>query len=162
MGSEMCIRDRGDIQYSRVARSNIWALSKLGAHVTLCGPPTLVPCVFERLGCRITHHIEEAIRDADIVNLLRIQHERQRKTAFPSLGEYTSLFGINQARMKLTKPDVLIMHPGPINRGVELDADVADGERSVILEQVTNGLAVRMAVLFLINGGQGPQEISGN
>lgn len=149
----------GDILYSRVARSNIWALTKLGAKVTLCGPPTLVPAVFAEMGCRVTYDVNEAIRDADIINLLRIQHERQRKTMFPSLGEYTSLFGLTNARLKLTKPDVLIMHPGPINRGVEIDSEVADGERSVILEQVTNGLAVRMAILFLINGGKGPHEV---
>lgn len=151
----------GDILYSRVARSNIWALLKLDAKVTLCGPVTLVPREFEQMGCRITHDVMEAIRDADIINLLRIQHERQRKTMFPSIGEYASLFGLNHARLASTRPDVVIMHPGPINRGVEIDSDVADGERSVILEQVTNGLAVRMAVLFLINGGKGPQEISG-
>ena len=151
----------GDILYSRVARSNIWALIKLGAKVTLCGPSTLVPKVFEQMGCRVTYDFEEAIKDADVINLLRIQHERQRKTMFPSIGEYTSLWGLNKARMEKTKPDVLIMHPGPINRGVEIDSDIADCERSVILEQVTNGLAVRMAVLFLVNGGKGPQEISG-
>jgi aspartate carbamoyltransferase catalytic subunit len=149
----------GDILYSRVARSNIWALTKLGASVTLCGPPTLVPSVFEQMGCRVSHCVEEAIADADIINLLRIQHERQRKTMFPSLGEYSSLFGLNQARLAHTKSDVLIMHPGPINRGVEIDSDIADCDRSVILQQVTNGLAVRMAVLFLVNGGKGPQEV---
>src|SRR5207237_4563177 len=101
------------------------------------------------------------IADADIINLLRIQHERQRKTMFPSIGEYASLFGLTKARLANTKPGVLIMHPGPINRGVEIDSDVADGERSLILEQVTNGLAVRMAVLFLVNGGRGPAEVSG-
>src|SRR5712672_1654000 len=143
----------GDILYSRVARSNIWALTKLGAKVTLCGPSTLVPKTFEQMGCRVTYNVDEAIRDADIIHLLRIQHERQRKTMFPSIGEYASLFGLTKARLTLTKPDVLIMHPGPINRGVEIDSDVADGERSVILEQVTNGLAVRMASLFLVNGG---------
>jgi aspartate carbamoyltransferase catalytic subunit len=150
----------GDILYSRVARSNIWALLKLGAKVTLCGPSTLVPRAFEKIGCRVTHKMKEAIADADIINLLRIQHERQRKTMFPSIGEYTSLFGLNKARLADTKPDVLIMHPGPINRGVEIDSEVADSGRSVILEQVTNGLAVRMAVLFLVNGGKGPQEIA--
>ncbi len=152
----------GDILYSRVARSNIWALLKLGAHVTLCGPSTLVPRVFEKMGCRVTHHVEEAIAEADIINLLRIQHERQRQTMFPSIGEYASLFGLTKARLARTKPEVLIMHPGPINRGVEIDSEVADCGRSVILEQVTNGLAVRMAVLFLINGGKGPQELSAN
>lgn len=150
----------GDILYSRVARSNIWALSKLGAKVTLCGPPTLVPRAFEKIGCRVTHDVNEAIADADIINLLRIQHERQRKTMFPSISEYASLFGLNKARLATTKPDVLIMHPGPINRGVEIDSEIADGERSVILEQVTNGLAVRMAALFLVNGGKGPQEVA--
>lgn len=150
----------GDILYSRVARSNIWALTKLGAKVTLCGPSTLVPRVFEQMGCRVTYDFEEAIADADVINLLRIQHERQRKTMFPSLGEYSSLFGLNKARMEKTRPDVLIMHPGPINRGVEIDSEIADCSRSVILEQVTNGLAVRMAVLFLVSGGKGPQEVT--
>jgi aspartate carbamoyltransferase catalytic subunit len=150
----------GDILYSRVARSNIWALTKLGANVTLCGPSTLVPKVFEKMGCRVTYNVEEAIRDADIINLLRIQHERQRKTMFPGISEYTSLFGLTKARLAKTKPDALIMHPGPINRGVEIDSEIADCGRSVILDQVTNGLAVRMAVLFLLNGGKGPQEIS--
>jgi len=151
----------GDILYSRVARSNIWALTKLGAKVTLCGPSTLVPRTFEQMGCRVTHDVE-AIRDADVINLLRIQHERQRMTMFPSINEYTRLFGLNKERLARTKPDVLVMHPGPINRGVEIDSDIADGERSVILQQVTNGLAIRMAVLFLINGGKGPQEIAAN
>jgi len=150
----------GDILYSRVARSNIWALTKLGAKVTLCGPATLVPRVFEQMGCRVTYNVDEAVADADIINLLRIQHERQRKTMFPSINEYTSLFGLNKDRLTRTKPDVLIMHPGPINRGVEIDSEIADCGRSVILEQVTNGLAVRMAVLFLVNGGQGPQELA--
>jgi len=150
----------GDILYSRVARSNIWALTKLGAKVTLCGPATLVPKVFERMGCRVTYNVEEAIADADVINLLRIQHERQRKTMFPSIGEYTSLFGLTKARLARTKPEALIMHPGPINRGVEIDSEIADSKRSVILDQVTNGLAVRMAVLFLINGGKGPQEVA--
>jgi len=150
----------GDILYSRVARSDIWALTKLGAQVTLCGPATLVPRQFEQMGCHVTYDVEEAIGDADIINLLRIQHERQRKTMFPSLGEYSSFFGLNKARLSRTKPEALIMHPGPINRGVEIDSEIADSDRSLILEQVTNGLAVRMAVLFLLNGGQGPQEVA--
>jgi aspartate carbamoyltransferase catalytic subunit len=150
----------GDILYSRVARSNIWALTKLGARVTLCGPATLVPKVFEQMGCRVTYNVDEAIADADIINLLRIQHERQRKTMFPSIGEYASLFGLTKARLARTRPEALIMHPGPINRGVEIDSEIADSKRSVILDQVTNGLAVRMAVLFLINGGKGPQEVA--
>jgi aspartate carbamoyltransferase catalytic subunit len=150
----------GDILYSRVARSNIWALKKLGAHVTLCGPATLVPKTFEQMGCRVTYNVDEAIREADIIHLLRIQHERQRKTMFPGINEYTQLFGLNKTRLAKCKPDALIMHPGPINRGVEIDSEIADCGRSLILEQVTNGLAVRMAVLFLLNGGKGPQEIA--
>lgn len=150
----------GDILYSRVARSNIWALTKLGAKVTLCGPSTLVPRVFEQMGCTVTYNVNEAIDQADIINLLRIQHERQRKTMFPSLGEYTSLFGLTKARLARAKPEALIMHPGPINRGVEIDSETADSVRSLIIDQVTNGLAVRMAVLFLVNGGQGPQGIA--
>ena len=144
----------GDILFSRVARSNIWLLTKLGAHVTLAGPSTLVPRVFEQFGCRVTHNIDDALRDADVVNLLRIQHERQRQTLFPSIGEYTTMFGLNKERFAQLKPDAMIMHPGPINRGVEIDSEVADCDRSVILEQVTNGLAIRMAVLFLCAGGQ--------
>jgi aspartate carbamoyltransferase catalytic subunit len=150
----------GDILYSRVARSNIWALTKLGAHVTLCGPSTLVPRVFEQMGCTVTYNVDEAIAQADIINLLRIQHERQRKTMFPSLGEYTSLFGLTKARLARAKPGALIMHPGPVNRGVEIDSEAADSVQSLIIDQVTNGLAVRMAVLFLVSGGQGPQGVA--
>jgi aspartate carbamoyltransferase catalytic subunit len=142
----------GDILFSRVARSNIWALQKLGAQVTLCGPPTLAPKIFEQMGCRVCWNVDDALRDADVVNLLRIQHERQRQSMFPGVSEYRAQFGLDRARMAGLKNDVLIMHPGPINRGVEIDADTADGERSVILEQVTNGLAVRMAVLYLVMG----------
>jgi aspartate carbamoyltransferase catalytic subunit len=145
----------GDILYSRVARSNIWALTKLGANVTLCGPPTLVPKLFESFApnVRVTWNIDEALRDADVINLLRIQHERQKASMFPSTGEYAALFGLNTDRMAKVKPDALIMHPGPINRGVEIASSIADGPQSVILEQVTNGLAVRMAALYLVNGG---------
>jgi len=143
----------GDILYSRVARSNIWALRKLGANITLCGPSTLVPRVFEQMGCRVTYNLDEALANADVINLLRIQHERQRKTMFPSIGEYASLFGLTRARLAKTKPDALIMHPGPMNRGVEIESEIADGKRAVILEQVTNGIAIRMAVLYLVNGG---------
>ena len=143
----------GDILYSRVARSNIWALRKLGANVTLCGPSTLVPRVFEEMGCRVTYNLDEALADADVINLLRIQHERQRKTMFPSIGEYARLFGLNRKRLTLTKPEAMIMHPGPMNRGVEIESEIADGDRAVILEQVTNGIAVRMAALYLVNGG---------
>src|SRR5947207_12317241 len=145
----------GDILFSRVARSNIYALLKLGARVTLVGPSTLVPRVFEELGVTVTHDLESVLPDADVVNLLRIQHERQRKEYFPSLGEYTALFGLTKQRAERLKPDALIMHPGPINRGVEIDSDVADSGRSVILDQVTNGLAVRMAVLYLCASARG-------
>jgi len=142
----------GDILFSRVARSNIFGLLKLGARITLVGPTTLVPRVFERLGVAISHRIDEVLPTVDVVNLLRIQHERQRKEYFPGLGEYIRLFGLTKARAKLLKPDCLIMHPGPINRGVEIDSDLADGAQSVILDQVTNGLAVRMAILYLCGG----------
>lgn len=149
----------GDILFSRVARSLIWALKKMNAKVTLCGPPTLVPKRFEALGCRVVYRLEEAIADADIVNLLRIQHERQRQTMFPSLGEYSKLFGLSAKRLRQMKPTALIMHPGPMNRGVEIDTEVAESDHSVILDQVANGLAVRMAVLYLINGGAVPKQI---
>ena len=145
----------GDILFSRVARSNIFGLLKLGAKVTLVGPSTLVPKRFEKLGVRVSHRIDDIIAEADVVNLLRIQHERQRKEYFPGLGEYISLFGLTKARAEKLKPSCLIMHPGPINRGVEIDSEVADGKQSVILEQVTNGIAVRMAVLYACAGGAG-------
>src|SRR2546421_9825518 len=142
----------GDILFSRVARSNIFGLTKLGARVTLVGPSTLVPREFEKLGVTVSHKLDEALETADVVNLLRIQHERQRKEYFPGIGEYIRLFGLTKERGKRLKPDCLIMHPGPINRGVEIDSELADGAQSVILEQVTNGLAVRMAVLYLCGG----------
>jgi aspartate carbamoyltransferase catalytic subunit len=145
----------GDIIHSRVARSNIYALRKLGAKVALVGPPTLVPKYFERLGCEIHHDLETGIRDADVINLLRIQLERQRANLFPSIREYRLLYGLDTERLKWAKPDVLVMHPGPINRGVEISQEVADGEHSAINEQVTNGIAVRMAVLYLLAGGAG-------
>ncbi|MEN9470257.1 MAG: Aspartate carbamoyltransferase, partial [Verrucomicrobiota bacterium] len=148
----------GDILFSRVARSNIFGLLKLGAKVTLVGPSTLVPKRFEKLGVRVSHRLDDILAEADVVNLLRIQHERQRKEYFPGLGEYISLFGLTKARAEKLKPACLIMHPGPINRGVEIDSDVADGKQSVILEQVTNGIAVRMAVLYACAGGAGLPE----
>jgi aspartate carbamoyltransferase catalytic subunit len=144
----------GDILFSRVARSNIHALVKLGAAVTLVGPSTLVPAWFTALGVEVSHDLKSALADAEVVMLLRIQHERQRESHFPSIGEYTSMFGLNQARASWLNPRAIIMHPGPINRGVEIDSDLADGARSVILEQVTNGIAVRMAVLYLCAGHQ--------
>jgi aspartate carbamoyltransferase catalytic subunit len=144
----------GDILFSRVARSNIHALTKFGADVTVVGPSTLVPHWFAELGVKVSHDLRSALADAEVVMLLRIQHERQSKGMFPSLGEYTSMFGLNKTRASWLNPQAIIMHPGPINRGVEIDSDLADGERSVILEQVTNGIAVRMAVLYLCSGGQ--------
>ncbi len=145
----------GDILFSRVARSNIHALLKLGAKVTLVGPSTLVPRCFEKMGVTVTHRIDDVLEDVDVINLLRIQMERQRKEYFPSLGEYTAFFGLTKERAERLKPDALIMHPGPINRGVEIDSNVADSGRSVILDQVTNGLAVRMAALYLCDGARG-------
>ena len=146
----------GDVGHSRVARSNIWGLLKLGAKVILCGPPTLVPRGFERLGCEVAHHLDEIIPRCDVLNALRIQKERQERGLFPSLGEYSHFYGITQERLARGKPDLLVLAPGPINRGVELTPEVADGPQSAILDQVTNGLAVRMAVLYLVSGkGEG-------
>ena len=142
----------GDILHSRVARSNVWGLIKLGANVTFAGPATLVPREFEKIGVRVCHNLKDALAEADVINLLRIQLERQQRGYFPSLGEYSRFFGIHPETLRYIKRDALIMHPGPINRGVEIDSAVADGPQSVILEQVTNGLAVRMAVLFLVAG----------
>lgn len=140
----------GDILFSRVARSNIHCLTKLGVEVTLAGPITLVPQEFGNYpGVRVAHDLKSALAEADAVMLLRIQHERQTTTHFPSLGEYTALFGINSERLAWMKPEAIIMHPGPINRGVEVESEIADGPRSVILQQVTNGVAVRMAGLHL-------------
>ncbi|MBL7071703.1 MAG: aspartate carbamoyltransferase catalytic subunit [Candidatus Omnitrophica bacterium] len=144
----------GDIAHSRVARSNIWGLKKMGADVTVCGPSTLMPVGIERMGVKVTNDLDQAIEGADVLNVLRIQVERQKKGLLPSIREYINLFGINRQRLKNAKDDMLIMHPGPINRGVELTPDVADGPCSVILEQVANGIAVRMAVLFLVTGGK--------
>lgn len=146
-GLKVCLI--GDILHSRVARSNIWGLTKLGAKVTVCGPPTLIPRGIEKLGVEVDYDIDRAIKDQDVLNILRIQLERQSGAFFPSIREYAAEYGVSMERMKKAKSDVIIMHPGPINRGVELAAEVADGPNSVILEQVTNGIAVRMAVLFL-------------
>ena len=149
----------GDILFSRVARSNIHALTKMGAAVTLVGPSTLVPQHFTAMGVTVSYDLKSALADAEVVMLLRIQHERQNSSLFPSLGEYTSMFGLNKTRASWLNPKAIIMHPGPINRGVEIDSDLADGSHSVILEQVTNGLAVRMAVLYLCSGGQ-PEKLN--
>jgi len=149
----------GDILFSRVARSNLHALTKMGAAVTLVGPSTLVPSWFTDFGVTVSHDLKSALADAEVVMLLRIQHERQSAGHFPSLGEYTSMFGLNKTRASWLNPKAIIMHPGPINRGVEIDSELADGERSVILEQVANGIAIRMAVLYLCAGGQ-PESVA--
>ncbi|HLF18977.1 MAG TPA: aspartate carbamoyltransferase catalytic subunit [Candidatus Omnitrophota bacterium] len=146
----------GDILHSRVARSNIWGLTKLGAQVTVCGPSTLMPIGIEKLGVKVTHSLNECIAESDVLMLLRIQLERQRDKFLPSLREYAKEFGINKEKLKKAKKNVLIMHPGPTNRGLELSADVADGEYSVILDQVTNGIAIRMAILYLLLAGKAP------
>lgn len=150
----------GDILFSRVARSNLFALTRLGARVTLVGPSTLVPREFERLGVRVSHDLDALLPELDVINLLRVQHERQSRSYFPSLGEFTSMFGLTKPRAERLREDCLIMHPGPINRGVEIDSDVADSGRSVILDQVTNGLAVRMAVLYLCNAARSGESVS--
>src|SRR5947209_1331320 len=142
----------GDISHSRVARSNIHGLLKLGAHVIVCGPPTLVPLSISQLGVEISCRLEDILPRCDVINMLRIQFERQRNGLFPSIHEYARLFGMNSERLRLGKPDLLLLAPGPINRGVEITPDVADGPHSAILQQVTNGLAIRMAVLTLLCG----------
>lgn len=147
-GLKVCIV--GDISHSRVAMSNIYGLKTMGAEVSVCGPATLIPRYIEKLGVKVYHNIDEVIPKVDVLNILRIQLERQSVGLFPSIREYRTYFGINSERLKRANKDILIMHPGPINRGVELDADVADGNNSVILDQVENGVAVRMAILFLL------------
>jgi aspartate carbamoyltransferase catalytic subunit len=147
----------GDISHSRVARSNLWGLTKLGARVILCGPPTLVPQSMERLGCEVAYHLDDILPRCDVVNVLRIQFERQQKGLFPSVSEYFRLYGMTRERVRKAKDDLLVLAPGPINRGVELTPEVADGPHSAILDQVTNGLAVRMAVLYLLSGKIEPQ-----
>lgn len=142
----------GDISHSRVARSNIYALTRLGARVILCGPPTLVPRGWERFGCEVAYSLDEVLPRCDVVNVLRIQFERQQRGLFPSVAEYSQFYMMTQDRVRLGKPDLLLLAPGPINRGVELTPEVADGINSAILDQVTNGLAVRMAVLYLLSG----------
>ena len=144
----------GDLLHSRVLRSNVLLLTKLGADVWLSGPPTMIPAGIERLGVRVTTSVDEAVADADVIMMLRIQQERMQGAFFPSAREYFHVFGMTAARVKRAKDDVIIMHPGPMNRGVEIASDVADGPYSVILEQVANGVAVRMAVLYLLAGGQ--------
>ena len=145
----------GDVTHSRVARSNILLLTRMGAEVVLCGPPTLLPREVERMGCGATPFLDEALEGADVVMALRVQHERMNSGHFPSVREYARYFGISNRRLERAAPDAIVMHPGPMNRGVEISGEVADGVRSVILEQVTNGVAVRMAVLYLLSGETG-------
>ncbi len=144
----------GDIAHSRVARSNVLGLKKLGAEVVVVGPPTLVPGAIRAMGCEISHSLDDVLGEVDVINMLRIQFERFQASQFPSLREYSRLFGLDAERLKRCKPDVLVMHPGPINRGVEITSEVADGPNSCILQQVTNGLAIRMAVLYLVSQGR--------
>jgi len=148
----------GDIAHSRVARSNIWALTKLGARVTVCAPAILIPEGVEKMGVRVTSDLDEALKDADAINVLRMQLERDTRVAFPSRIEFFKQYGISEERLKKCKKDIVVMHPGPINRGVEMSGAVADGQNSVILEQVTNGIAVRMAVLYLVAHARSPAE----
>ncbi len=143
----------GDIAHSRVARSNIWGLTKLGANVTVCGPPTMIPVDVRRLGVRVETDLRRAVADADALNVLRVQLERQARSVFPSNREYHRMFGVTEEIVRLLRPECFIMHPGPMNRDVEISSEVADGPRQVILEQVTNGVAVRMAVIYLLSGG---------
>ena len=150
-GAKVCIV--GDILHSRVARSNIYGLVKLGAEVGVCGPPTLMPVGIEELGVRVFRRVEEAIEWADVLNVLRLQLERMKGGYVPSLREYNRVYGVSTARLERAPKELLILHPGPMNRGVEIDSDVADGPHSVILDQVTNGVAVRMAALYLLAGG---------
>lgn len=149
----------GDISNSRVARSNIWGLTKLGANVTVCGPSTMIPFGIEKLGVKVSYDIDAVIPESDVLMLLRIQKERQNDKNLPSIREYAKTFGVDNERLKRAKREVLIMHPGPTNRGVELSAEVADGEYSVILNQVTNGVAIRMAVLYLLLGIREPVTV---
>ncbi len=144
----------GDVKHSRVARSNIYGLKKLGAEVVLAGPSTLLPCKLEEMGVKVYTDVEKAVEGADVVMGLRIQLERQKKGLFPSVREYNKYFGINARRLAMAKPDAILMHPGPVNRGVELNPDIADGEQSVITNQVTNGVCVRMAVLNMLANGK--------
>ena len=149
----------GDIAHSRVARSNIWALTTLGVKVRLCGPPTMLPRGMEKIpGVQVCRRPEEALEGVDVVMMLRIQLERQDKLLFPSVRDYAAVFGLNRRRLELARPDAIVMHPGPMNRGVEITSEVADSDRAVILNQVSNGVALRMAVLFLLGGQGGGNE----
>lgn len=146
----------GDIKHSRVARSNIYALKTYGHEVTVCGPPTMMPLYIEDLGVNVTYDMMEAIKDADVIMMLRVQFERQEGNMFSTVREYSNLYGLNMDKLEYCKDDVLIMHPGPVNRGVEISPEVVDSDKSVVLDQVKNGLAVRMALFYLLIGG--PRE----
>jgi aspartate carbamoyltransferase catalytic subunit len=148
----------GDILHSRVARSNIWGLTKMGAEVRVVAPSTLLPAEVEKMGVQVFTDLKQALAEVDVINVLRIQLERQQKGLFPTVREYARLFGLNAERLKYAKPDALVLHPGPMNRGVEISPEVADGMQSVIAEQVTNGVAVRMALLYLLTGGGGSED----
>jgi aspartate carbamoyltransferase catalytic subunit len=150
----------GDIAHSRVARSNIWGLTKMGAKVRVVGPSTLMPKEIEKLGVEVFTDMKEGLKDVDVINVLRMQLERQKKNLFPTVREYAMLFGLNSQKLKLAKPDCLVLHPGPMNRGIEISPQVADGPQSMINEQVTNGVAVRMAVLYLMGGGKKDEIIN--
>lgn len=150
----------GDILHSRVVRSNIWGLTKLGAEVRVAGPATLLPSEMEKMGVKVFTNVEDALKDVDVINVLRIQLERQKQGLFPSLREYARCYGINKARLALAKPDAIVMHPGPMNRGIEIAGDVADCSQSFINQQVTNGVAVRMALLFLLTGGEAVETVN--
>jgi aspartate carbamoyltransferase catalytic subunit len=150
-GLKICIV--GDIVHSRVARSNIYGLQKLGAEVAVCGPKSLIPARIEEMGVQVFTHVEDAIQWADALNVLRLQLERMNAGFIPSLREYNRVYGVTQARLEKAPREIVVLHPGPMNRGVEIDSTVADGPQSVILPQVTNGVAVRMAVLYLLAGG---------
>ena len=143
----------GDIAHSRVARSNITGFTRMGAHVCLAGPPTMIPAGIERMGAAVAGTVDEAVADADVIMMLRIQKERQKPFLMPSEREYAARYGLNSARLKRIRPDALILHPGPMNRGVEISPEAADGPQSIILDQVTNGVAIRMAVFYLLAGG---------
>ncbi len=152
----------GDVAHSRVARSNLWALTKLGAQVTVCGPETLIPSGLRDIfgpNVTTTSHIDEALKDADVINVLRLQMERQKENLLPSIREYAELFGLNLSRLRMAKRDCIVLHPGPMNRGIEITSEVADSHQSVILDQVTNGIAVRMSVLYWLTGNPIVQHV---
>ena len=148
----LCVTIVGDVAHSRVARSNIYALTKLGAEVRVVGPPTMIPCHIERMGVKVFYDLDEALRDTQVIMMLRLQLERQGRALFPTIREYASIYGLTAERVKLAQPGAIVMHPGPINRGVEIAPEVADSISSVILDQVANGVAVRMGILYLMSG----------